>query len=81
MEFKKLIFNENLILRESDYMLFSAKKMKIYKFTNDGFQIVQMIRSNPDIEKSEIISKINIKEPELNYFIKKLIDNGIFKVV
>lgn len=79
---KRLLkIDNNMIMREKDKMIFSAKKMKIFKFNDRGFLIVKLLYVNKIIEERELFNMANnieeISEEEFIYFIDKLIDSKV----
>ena len=76
---KYLKINKQLILREDDKMLFSAKDMKIYKFNDDSYKIIKYIIDRGNITEEEIITHFKDKYDltSINYIIKKMIENSV----
>ncbi len=77
-----LKINENLIIREEDKMLFSAKNMQIYKFNEKGYEVVKIINSKGEIREEELFSLLKEKytEDELKNLINKMVENNIIEL-
>lgn len=76
---KFLKINDNMIIREEDNMIFSAKDMKIYKFNEKGFLIINTIINNNKITVNKLSSllKDNYTQEEISDLINKMVDNNI----
>ena len=76
---KFLKINEKMIIRDEDKMVFSAKNMKIFKFNDKGYRIVELINKNNRVEKDNILSLLDSEysKEEFNHLIDKMIDNEI----
>ena len=76
-----LTIDANLIMREKEKMLFSAKNMKIYKFNDRGFNILKILYDNKKITKSELLNLVNASEyyseEEFNNLIDKMLSAKI----
>ena len=79
---KYLKINEKMIVREDDNMVFSAKNMKIYKFNEKGFKVVNTINNNSKLTKDELyeILKEEYTKEEFDNLINKMMDNNIIVV-
>ena len=77
-----LKINENLIIREEDKMLFSAKNMQIYKFNEKGYEVVKIINSKGEISEEELLSLLKEKytEDEIKNLINKMVKNNIIEL-
>ena len=77
-----LKINENLIIREEDKMLFSAKNMQIYKFNEKGYEVIKIINSKGEIREEELFSLLKEKytEDELKNLINKMVENNIIEL-
>ena len=68
-----------MIIREEDKMIFSAKKMQIYKFNDKGFNVVNFINNNERVSIDSLLEalKEDYTEDELQSIVNKMIDNNI----
>lgn len=75
--------NKNIIIREEDKMIFSANDMKIYKFNNKGFILINEIKKHNEISKNDLFELINtldnFTDEEYENLINKMIKYNIVK--
>lgn len=75
--------NKNIIIREEDKMIFSANDMKIYKFNNKGFILINEIKKHNKISKNDLFELINtidnFTDEEYENLINKMIKYNIVK--
>lgn len=73
--------NKNIIIREEDKMIFSANDMKIYKFNNKGFILINEIKKHNEISKNDLFELINtldnFTDEEYENLINKMIKYNI----
>lgn len=75
--------NKNIIIREEDKMIFSANDMKIYKFNNKGFILINEIKKHNEISKNDLFELINtidnFTDEEYENLINKMIKYNIVR--
>ena len=75
--------NKNIIIREEDKMIFSANDMKIYKFNNKGFILINEIKKHNEISKKDLFELINtidnFTDEEYENLINKMIKYNIVR--
>lgn len=77
-----LKINNKFIIRKADKIIFSAKDMKIFKFNNKGFDIVNAICETDGIEETKLFEKLNdtCSKEEFEQLINKMLDNKIITI-
>lgn len=76
---KYLKINDKMIIREEDSMIFSAKDMKIFKFNEKGFKVIELINEKEKLTKEELLTLLgkDFSLEELDTIVNKMIDNKI----
>lgn len=84
MSEKKYMINQDLVIRDEDRALFSLSKMEIYKFNEEGYEILKFIYGEP-VDYNEIYNHsthiIGQNKDYLDAFLEKMLDNDIIQNV